>query len=63
MLAIGFAIPLPAMSGADPCIGSYIALISPSLFFAPKDARVKPKDPVTLKLDLITYLQTNCLLQ
>ena len=48
--AIGFAIPLPAISGADPCIGSYIALISPSLFFAPKDADGKrPKDPVNIE--------------
>ena len=49
IVAIGFAIPFPAMSGADPCMGSYIALISPALFFAPNDAEGKsPKDPVSI---------------
>ena len=47
--AIGFAIPLPAISGADPCIGSYIALISQSLFLAPSEAEGKsPNEPVNI---------------
>ena len=41
IVAIGLATPCPAISGAEPCIGSYIALILPSLFLAPKDAEGK----------------------
>ena len=54
-VAIGFARPFPAISGAEPCIGSYIALISPSLFFAPKDAEGNnPKDPVSIEASMLT---------
>ena len=38
MLAMGFAFPFPAISGADPCTGSYMDLILPFLSFAPKEA-------------------------
>ena len=49
ILAIGLAFPLPAISGAEPCTGSYIDLILPFLSFAPKDAEGnKPNDPVNI---------------
>ena len=46
---MGFAIPLPVISGAEPCTGSYIDLIFPSLSLAPNDADGnKPKEPVNI---------------
>ena len=49
MVAMGFAFPVPAISGAEPCTGSYIDLILPFLSFAPKDADgSNPSDPVNI---------------
>src|SRR6056300_662793 len=49
MQAIGFALPWPAISGADPCTGSYNALGRPFAIGAPKDADGNmPNDPVSI---------------
>ena len=49
-MAIGLAMPLPAMSGAEPCTGSYSALRLPVLGSgAPSEADGSmPSEPVSI---------------
>ena len=49
MVAIGLATPLPAMSGAEPCTGSYSARRCPRASAAPSEAEGSmPSEPVTM---------------
>ena len=50
IMAIGLATPLPAMSGAEPCTGSYIALRLPSASASPSEAEGSmPSEPVSIE--------------
>ena len=50
-MAIGLAMPLPAMSGAEPCTGSYMALRLPVLAsVSPSEAEGSmPSEPVSIE--------------
>ena len=67
-MAKGFAIPLPAISGAEPCTGSYIALHFP-FFFSPIEADGSiPREPVNIEAQsdkispniLVVTITSNC---